>query len=205
MSTTEPQGKYENRLVFIEAEQVLVVHTTSGWQPVAMLAPLRDLRKAAAVRGKTPSAHRRRLMSKKTTSAGQQYAGNSIINQVKRFEPSTDVTNNQLASIDLDDDGDDHDNLNDVDELSSTVVDGEDDDDEEEEEDDDDEEDDDFAELDEEEANLLFSVRGPQTGQKKSALSGRSAVVASSEETPVSIEKHMKVSQGKEDGEKVDT
>lgn len=38
------------RLAFVEAEQMLVVRTSSGWRPIQLMRPLRDLRKVGVAR-----------------------------------------------------------------------------------------------------------------------------------------------------------
>lgn len=56
-------GKPLRGLVFVESEQLLVVGTDFGWQPVQLLPALRDFRKTIAKFSLTSSDQRRKLMS----------------------------------------------------------------------------------------------------------------------------------------------
>lgn len=119
-------------LVFIEAEQMLVVGTNSGWQPIQLLSPLRDFRKAIAKFSLNSKEQRRRLLMK-----GRKVTD---VNSIRRPIEQSDPGNAQSGANALDRSTNDVDD----DELDDEEEDDEDEEEDEEEADDEDEDGDDL-------------------------------------------------------------
>lgn len=147
------------QLVFVEAEQMVVVRTDFGWRPLQLLPTLIDFRKTIAKFSISTEDQRRQLMSAddsvgdKSIQTGRP--GNRRVTPAKvagSRSRSNDIINSD-DDFTIDDGDDDDDGTED-----DVYEDRDDEDDEDEDEDDDDEDDDEFDDdLDENKSNRALN------------------------------------------------
>lgn len=86
----------ERRLVFIEAEQMLVLNTDLGWRPVQLLPALRDFRKAIAKYSLSSAEDRRRLVQ---FSGGSSEVTDNSIKPLKRHNGNNNNNDNNDKEV----------------------------------------------------------------------------------------------------------
>lgn len=130
----------KRKLVFIEAEQMLVLNTDSGWRPIQLLAPLRDFRKTITKFSlNSPEERQKLLLMAQRNNQQKQAIDNSIkpsIIHYPRYNIGSGGLRNQVIDAnslfdneDVDDDGDNEDEEDDEDDDDEDDNEDEDDDD----------------------------------------------------------------------------